>query len=173
MKRRIYFDNAATTAISPSAAQALAKSIIDLGNPSSLHGFGREVRLHLENAREEIASALGALASEVIFTGSGTEANNTAIKGLFWHRGGRNVIITTSIEHHAILDPIQWLVDHEGTQVRYLKVDRAGVIDLDNLQQLIAEEGEKIAFISFLHTNNELGTVQDLESIARVTGEHR
>ena len=171
MKRRIYFDNAATTAISPIAAQALAKSIIDLGNPSSLHGFGREVRLHLENAREEIASALGALASEVIFTGSGTEANNTAIKGLFWHRGGRKVIITTAIEHHASLDPIQWLLEHEGAQVRYLNVDRAGVIDLDHLQQLIAEEGEKIAFISFLHTNNELGTVQDLESIARVIGE--
>ena len=101
MKRRIYFDNAATTAISPVAAEALAKSIIDLGNPSSLHGFGREVRLHLENAREEIASSLGALASEVIFTGSGTEANNTAIKGLFWHRGGRKVIITTAIERVA------------------------------------------------------------------------
>lgn len=171
MKRRIYFDNAATTAISPVAAEALAKSIIDLGNPSSLHGFGREVRLHLENAREEIASSLGALASEVIFTGSGTEANNTAIKGLFWHRGGRKVIITTAIEHHASLDPIQWLLEHEGAQVRYLKVDREGVIDLDHLQQLIVEEGEKIAFISFLHTNNELGTVQDLESIARVTGE--
>lgn len=171
MKRRIYFDNAATTAISPIAAQALAKSIIDLGNPSSLHGFGREVRLHLENAREEIASALGALASEVIFTGSGTEANNTAIKGLFWHRGGRKVIITTAIEHHASLDPIQWLAEHEGAQVRYLNVDRAGVIDLDHLQQLIAEEGEKIAFISFLHTNNEIGTAQDLESIARIIGE--
>ena len=171
MKRRIYFDHAATTPISPTVLEELTKEAGLLGNPSSLHAFGRQMRERVENAREEIAKILGARASEVIFTGSGTEANNTAIKGLFWKRTPRKIILSTAIEHHAVLDPINWLVQHEGAVHRQLRVDRDGRPDLDHLEEIIALDGDEIALISLIHTNNELGTVLNLKKISSLVGE--
>jgi cysteine desulfurase len=171
MKRRIYFDHAATTPISAQVLEALRSEAGLVGNPSSLHSYGRQMRKRVESAREEIAGALGSRASEVIFTGSGTEANNTAIKGLFWMRSPRKVIVSTSIEHHAVLDPIHWLVDHEGAIHRHLRVDRHGRPELEQLRQIIEQEGDEIALISMIHTNNELGTVINLKEISSIIGE--
>lgn len=158
MSRRIYFDHAATTAISEQSLSVVSEAMATLGNPSSLHFDGRKVRDLVEDAREKIASLTGALPSEIIFTASGTEANNAAIKGLFWQRDARKVIVSTAIEHHAVLDPIHWLVEHEGANLREVSVNREGVIDLDSLRAIIEAERDAIALISLIHTNNELGT---------------
>lgn len=171
MKRRIYFDHAATTPISPRVLEELSKEAGLTGNPSSLHSFGRQMRGRVESAREEIAVNLGARSSEVIFTGSGTEANNTAIKGLFWKRAPRKIIVSTEIEHHAVLDPIHWLVQHEGAIHRHLKVDRQGRPEISHLKEIIESEGDGIALISLIHTNNELGTVIELSEIRSILGE--
>ena len=171
MKRRIYFDHAATTPISPRVLEELSKEAGLTGNPSSLHSFGRQMRDRVESAREEIAVNLGAKSSEVIFTGSGTEANNTAIKGLFWKRAPRKIIVSTEIEHHAVLDPIHWLVQHEGAIHRHLRVDRQGRPEIGHLKEIIESEGDGIALISLIHTNNELGTVIELSEIRSILGE--
>lgn len=171
MKRRVYFDHAATTPISPRVLEELSKEAGLTGNPSSLHSFGRQMRDRVESAREEIAVNLGARSSEVIFTGSGTEANNTAIKGLFWKRAPRKIIVSTEIEHHAVLDPIHWLVQHEGAIHRHLKVDRQGRPEISHLKEIIESEGDGIALISLIHTNNELGTVIELSEITSILGE--
>ena len=171
MKRRIYFDHAATTPISPRVLEELSKEAGLTGNPSSLHSFGRQMRDRVESAREEIAVNLGARSSEVIFTGSGTEANNTAIKGLFWKRAPRKIIVSTEIEHHAVLDPIHWLVQHEGAIHRHLRVDRQGRPEIGHLKEIIESEGDGIALISLIHTNNELGTVIELSEITSILGE--
>ena len=171
MKRRIYFDHAATTPISPRVLEELSKEAGLTGNPSSLHSFGRQMRDRVESARDEIAVNLGARSSEVIFTGSGTEANNTAIKGLFWKRAPRKIIVSTEIEHHAVLDPIHWLVQHEGAIHRHLRVDRQGRPEIGHLKEIIESEGDGIALISLIHTNNELGTVIELSEITSILGE--
>ena len=158
MSRRIYFDHAATTAISKRSLDAVGEVMATLGNPSSLHFDGRKVRDLVEGAREKIASLVGSMPSEIIFTASGTEANNAAIKGLFWQRAPRRVIVSTAIEHHAVLDPIHWLVEHEGAVLREVSVDAQGVIDLESLRAIIEAERDAIALIALIHTNNELGT---------------
>lgn len=168
MSRRIYFDHAATTAISQSALARVAEQSAFLGNPSSLHFDGRQVREAVESAREEIASAIGSQPNEVIFTASGTEANNSAIKGIFWHRAPRKVIITTKVEHHAVLDPIHWLVEHEGAQLREVAVDSQGVIDLDSLARIVDKDRDQIALISLIHTNNEIGTSITESELAKI-----
>ena len=165
---RIYFDHAATTAISPRALAVVAAEMAVLGNPSSLHHDGRKVRDLVEGARERIALRIGASPSEVIFTGSGTEANNSAIKGLFWFRNPRKVIVTTGIEHHAVSDPIHWLVEHEGAILREVRVSDDGSIDIEHLAEIIRSEGDEIALISLIHTNNELGTSITAEEMARI-----
>ena len=111
------------------AIEAMSVQLEKLGNPSSLHTQGRAVRKELEQAREQLAKVIGCHASEIIFTGSGTEANNTALKGLFWKNRllGRNVVVISAIEHHAILDPAQWLHDHDGAEVIAIGVDKHGV----------------------------------------------
>ena len=131
---RVYLDNAATTPISEVALQAFIEQSRQLGNPSSLHTYGRKVRKDLEEAREKLAGLIGCHSSEIIFTGSGTEANNLAIKGAYWHRnqGGkqRNVIVISAFEHHAVLDPARWLEDFEGAEVVEVPVTREGFINL-------------------------------------------
>ena len=156
MSGRIYFDHAATTAISPRALAVVTEQMAILGNPSSLHFDGRKVRDLVEGAREEIAQAIGSTPSEVIFTASGTEANNSAIKGLYWHRAPRRVIVTTPVEHHAVADPIKWLAEHEGAVVREVAVDRDGAIDLADLTRIVEADRESIALVALIHTNNEI-----------------
>ena len=169
----IYFDHAATTPISDSALTALTNQAKKLGNASSLHSAGRSVRKDLEAAREEIAKAIDCAPSEVIFTATGTEANNLAIKGLYWKaiKEGKNLIITSTFEHHAVMDPILWLAEHEGAKVIEIDVDKSGMVDLDKLKQVVIDNKGKIAFISIMHSNNEVGTLQDIAQIVKVAGD--
>ena len=169
----IYFDHAATTPISEVAISALNNQIKKLGNASSLHSAGRSVRKELESAREEIAKAIDCAPSEVIFTATGTEANNLAIKGLYWKaaKSNRNVIITSTFEHHAVMDPIAWLGEHENAEVVSINVDRNGFILMDELAQAIKEHQGKVAFISIMHSNNEVGTIQDIAKIVKIAGD--
>ena len=169
----IYFDHAATTPISDSALTALTNQAKKLGNASSLHSAGRSVRKDLEAAREEIAKAIDCAPSEVIFTATGTEANNLAIKGLYWKaiKEGKNLIITSTFEHHAVMDPILWLAEHEGAKVIEIDVDKSGMVDLDKLKQVVIDNKGKIAFISIMHSNNEVGTLQDIAQIVKLAGD--
>jgi cysteine desulfurase len=169
----IYFDHAATTPISNSALTALTNQAKKLGNASSLHSAGRSVRKDLEAAREEIARAIDCAPSEVIFTATGTEANNLAIKGLYWKaiKEGKNLIITSTFEHHAVMDPILWLAEHEGAKVIEIDVDKNGMVDLDKLKQVVIDNKDKISFISIMHSNNEVGTLQDIVQIVKVAGD--
>ena len=166
----VYLDHAATTPMFDVAIEAMNASLRKLGNPSSLHTEGRATRKDVEDAREKIAQAVGCLPSEVIFTGSGTEANNAAIKGLYWH-SGKPVIVVSSIEHHAVLDPALWLAEHEGAEVIQLPVNSDGIVDLEFLKTLIAERGSEIALISVMHSNNETGVLQPLAEIVKLAGD--
>ena len=168
----IYVDHAATTPLSPAAFKAITDQLQELGNPSSLHTHGRATRKSLEDARESIAREVGALPSEVIFTASGTEANNIALKGLWWSgkAKGKSVVVISAIEHHAILDPAHWLETHEGAEVVVVPVDVHGVIELEFLRNLVATRGDQIAVISIMHSNNETGVLQPIEEVVSIAG---
>jgi cysteine desulfurase len=168
----IYVDHAATTPLSPAAFKAITDQLQELGNPSSLHTHGRATRKSLEDARESIAREVGALPSEVIFTASGTEANNIALKGLWWSgkAKGKSIVVISAIEHHAILDPAHWLETHEGAEVVVVPVDVHGVIDLEFLSNLVATRGDQIAVISIMHSNNETGVLQPIEEVVSIAG---
>jgi len=169
----IYVDHAATTPLSPAAFKAITSQLQELGNPSSLHTHGRATRKSLEDAREAIAREVGSLASEVIFTASGTEANNIALKGLWWNgkAQGKNVVVISAIEHHAILDPAHWLETHEGAEVILVPVNVHGVIELEFLKDLIAQRGDEIAVISIMHSNNETGVVQPIREVVAMAAD--
>jgi cysteine desulfurase len=168
----IYVDHAATTPLSPAAFKAITDQLQELGNPSSLHTHGRATRKSLEDARESIAREVGALPSEVIFTASGTEANNIALKGLWWSgkAKGKSVVVISAIEHHAILDPAHWLETHEGAEVVLVPVDVHGVIELEFLRNLVATRGDQIAVISIMHSNNETGVLQPIQEVVSIAG---
>jgi len=163
----VYLDHAATTPMCESAIGAMNTALRKLGNPSSLHTQGRSTRKDVEDAREKIARAAHCQPSEVIFTGSGTEANNAAIKGLYWN-SPKKVIVVSSIEHHAVLDPALWLVEHEGAELIQIPVTTAGVIDLDFLRALISSRGSEIALISVMHSNNETGVIQPIAQVVEI-----
>ena len=165
----VYLDHAATTPIFDVAVKAMTDALTKVGNPSSLHTEGRSTRKDVEDARELIAKSVGCLPSEVIFTGSGTEADNAAIKGLFW-KSGKKLILISAIEHHAVLDPARWLVEHEGAELIEIPVDKNGVIDLDYLKDLVAKRGSEIALISVMHSNNETGVIQPIAEVVKIAG---
>jgi cysteine desulfurase len=165
----VYLDHAATTPMADAAIAAMTSSLSKIGNPSSLHTQGRATRKDVEDAREVIAKAVGALPSEIIFTGSGTEADNAAIKGLFW-KSGKKVIVISAVEHHAVLDPARWLVEHEGAELIEIPVTKTGLIDLDFLKELIAKRGNEIALISVMHSNNETGVIQPVGEVVKIAG---
>jgi cysteine desulfurase len=169
----IYVDHAATTPLSPAAFKAITFQLQELGNPSSLHTHGRATRKALEDAREVIAREVGSLPSEVIFTASGTEANNIALKGLWWNgkAQGKTIVVISAIEHHAILDPAHWLETHERAEVILIPVDVHGVINLDFLNDLIAKRGDEIAVISIMHSNNETGVIQPIREVVSMAGD--
>ena len=168
----IYLDHAATTPLSSAAFKAITSQLQELGNPSSLHTHGRATRKALEDARESIAREVGSLPSEVIFTASGTEANNIALKGLWWNgkAQGKKVVVISAIEHHAILDPAHWLETHEGAEVVVVPVDLQGVINLDFLKELISNRSDEIAVISIMHSNNETGVLQPIQEVVSLAG---
>ena len=166
----VYLDHAATTPMFDAAIDAMNTSLRKLGNPSSLHTEGRSTRKDVEDAREKIAKAIGCQASEVIFTGSGTEANNAAVKGLYWH-SDKKVILISSIEHHAVMDPAHWLAEHEGAEIVEIPVTATGVIDIDFLKEVIEKRKNEIALISVMHSNNETGVIQPIADVVKIAGD--
>ena len=143
-----------------------------LGNPSSLHASGRATRRVVEESRESIAAALGVRPSAVIFTSGGTEADNLAIKGLFWKRReritGSPVIIASPIEHHAVLDPLHWLAEHEGAEISWLPVDSLGRVSATDVSAALEAADGRVALVTVMWANNEIGTVQPVHEIAAV-----
>ncbi len=167
-----YLDHAATTPLSAGALAAMTRELARTGNPSSLHGAGRRARRVVEDARETVAAAAGAHPSEVIFTSGGTEADNLAVKGLYWARVAadptRRRILCSAVEHHAVLDTVEWLERHEGAQVTWLPVDAAGVLDLEVLAAEIARDPKNVALVTVMWANNEVGTVQPISRIVEI-----
>ena len=162
----VFLDHAATTPCRVVALDALQSALEQLGNPSSVHGHGQNTRAILEDARDQVSAALGANRSEIVFTSGGTEANNQAVKGIFWARKQqdpkRKVIVTAATEHHALLDPIDWLVEHEGAEVVNIAVSQNGMPDLDELNQVLNQRQTEISFISLMWVNNETGVITDI-----------
>jgi len=158
----------------PEAIEALNQQMSNFGNASSLHATGRAARKKVEEARESIARSVGCAPSEVVFTGSGTESNNLAIKGFFWSAvsqdPNRNVIVVSAFEHHATLEPVEWLEDHEGAIVLHIPISPDGIIDLDALTTIIDSERERIAVICVMHSNNEIGTIQPIKEVVALAG---
>jgi cysteine desulfurase len=171
-----YLDHAATTPMLPEAVDAVSAAMGELGNPSSLHGSGRRARRRVEEAREQLAAALGARPSEVIFTAGGTEADNLAVKGLFWTRRDadprRRRVIASAVEHHAVLDAVEWLAAHEGAEISWLPVDRHGVVEPDALRAALDADPESVALVSVMWANNEVGTVQSITELAAIAHEY-
>src|SRR5258707_3361150 len=160
----VYLDHAATTPVLREALAALMEELALTGNPSSLHNAGRRARRVVEESREQIAQAFGARPSEVVFTSGGTEADNLAVKGLYWARKGgvrpRHRILATAIEHHAVLDSVHWLAEHQGAQVDWLPVDSAGLLDPEVLRAAIERDPDSVALVSLMWANNEVGPIQ-------------
>ena len=166
----VYLDHAATTPMVSASLDAMNASLKKLGNPSSLHTEGRAARKDVEDAREVIAKAIDCQPSEIIFTGSGTEADNAAIKGLYW-KSGKKVIVISAIEHAAVIDPAEWLEAHEGAEIVRIPVDSDGLLDLDFLRDLVAKRGSEIALISVMHSNNETGVIQPVGEVVKIASE--
>ena len=165
-----YLDHAATTPMLAEALDAYVTAAREVGNPSSLHAHGRAARRLVEESRERIAAVLGARPSEVVFTSGGTESDNLAVKGIFWARRvadpRRLRVVASAVEHHAVLDSVDWLVAHEGASATWLPVDAAGRLDPAVLADVVAEHGDEIAVISVQWANNEVGTVQPVPELA-------
>ena len=172
----VYLDHAATTPMLPEAVAAMTEELSLAGNPSSLHNAGRRARRVVEESREQIAEAFGARPSEVIFTSGGTEADNLAVKGLYWARraqdGRRRRVLTTMIEHHAVMDSVEWLAGHEGAEPGWLPVDGTGRLSPETLREVIGTDPGSVAMISVMWANNEVGTVQPVAELAAVAREH-
>ena len=162
-----YLDHAATTPMVPEAVVAFSETAALVGNPSSLHTAGRAARRVVEESRERIAGCFGALPSEVVFTSGGTEANNLAIKGFAWagRQRGRARLVVSAIEHHAVLDPVDWLVDDRGADIASIGVDRHGRLDLDELRSELSHVPDTVALVSVMWANNEVGTVQPIADV--------
>jgi cysteine desulfurase len=187
----VYLDHAATTPMRPEAIAAMTAELAELGNPSSLHAAGRRARRVVEESREQLAEVFGARPREVIFTSGGTEADNLAVKGLYWtrrgaaphgtatpgphpgpHPGSRRRVLTTSVEHHAVLDSVKWLAEAQGAEAIWLGVDELGAVRPEALRAAISPEPERIALISVMWANNEVGTIQPVAELAAVAHEY-
>ncbi|MEV4343362.1 cysteine desulfurase family protein [Actinoplanes sp. NPDC049596] len=170
-----YLDHAATTPMLAEALEAYVAAAREVGNPSSLHAAGRHARRLVEESRERIAAALGARPSEVVFTSGGTESDNLATKGIFWARRSaslnHNRVVTSAVEHHAVMDAVDWLGAHEGAQVSWLPVDAAGRVDPASLAEVVDQYGHEIAVISVQWANNEVGTIQPVADLASLAAE--
>jgi len=169
----VYLDYAATTPLRKEVFDCYVEHLQTLGNPSSVHSSGQLVRQALEEARESLAKSVDCNRSEVIFTAGGTESVNLAIKGLFWQRVGedsnRKVIISAATEHHASLDPMEWLEKHDGAEILWLPVDNQGVIDLDFLANYLKEHNHKVALVNLMWANNETGVITDINKLTSIT----
>ena len=164
---RIYFDNAATTAIEPKVVEAMLPYLQNnFGNPSSIYSYGRETRLAIENARKSVAKILNAHPAEIFFTSGGTESSNTAITASVRDLGCKH-IITSPIEHHATLHTVEYLDNRDEVTVSYVKVLPNGHIDLEHLEQLLAASEEK-TLVTLMHANNEIGNITDIHAVGNL-----
>ncbi|MCL7381944.1 cysteine desulfurase family protein [Streptomyces sp. 35G-GA-8] len=170
-----YLDHAATTPMLPEAIEAMTAQFGLAGNASSLHAAGRRARRTVEEARETLAEALGARPSEVVFTSGGTEADNLAVKGLYWSRRaadpGRTRVLASPVEHHAVLDAVEWLGEHEGATVEYLPVDSYGRVRPEALREAIERDPLDVALATVMWANNEIGTILPVRELAEVAAE--
>ena len=168
---RIYLDHAATTPMVPEAVEAMTQELTRVGNASSLHASGRQSRRVVEESREAIAARVGAHPSELIFTSGGTESDNLAVKGAFWSgtKVGRSRVVTSALEHHAVLDSVAWLDQSAAAEVSYLPVDPTGRIELSALADAV---DARTALVSVMWANNEVGTLQPVRQVAAVAAEH-
>lgn len=170
-----YLDHAATTPMLPEAIEAMTAQLSVTGNASSLHAAGRRARRTVEESRETLADALGARPSEVVFTSGGTEADNLAVKGLYWSRRDadprRTRVLTGPVEHHAVLDAVDWLAEHEGATVDHLPVDRYGRVHPEDLREAILRNPDDVAMITVMWANNEIGTIMPVRELASVAAE--
>ena len=169
---RVYLDNAATTMVKPEVAQEIVHVIRNFyGNPSSVHGFGQEVKPIVDLARQKVANLINASDKEIYFTSGGSEADNWAIKGAaFANRAKGNHIITSKIEHHAVLHTCEYLEKNHGFEVTYLDVDEYGFVDLKQLKSSIRPT---TILISIMFANNEIGTIEPVKEIADIAKEHK
>jgi cysteine desulfurase len=175
-----YLDHAASTPMLPEVVDtvtaALREALSTTGNASSLHTSGRRARRVVEESREQLAAAVGARPSEVVFTGSGTESDNLAVKGIWWSRRAadprRTRVLASAVEHHAVLDAVEWLVAHEGATVEWLEVDGDGRVHPDVLREAVERDPSDVALVTVMWANNEVGTVQPVRQLADVAREH-
>ena len=176
MQVSAYLDHAATTPVLPEAAAVLVEHLSHPGNPSSLHASGRAARRVVEESRERLAAALGARPSEVLLTGGGTEADNLAVKGLYWARTAqdpaRRRVLVSAVEHHAVLDPAFWLAEHAGAEIVLLPVDAEGRVRLDALAAELDAHAPETALVSVMWANNEVGTVQPVADVVALAHAH-
>jgi cysteine desulfurase len=172
----VYLDHAASTPMRAEAVAAMTEQLTSTGNASSLHGPGRAARRVVEESRETIGHALNARPSEVVFTSGGTESDNIAVKGLYWSRRTadprRTRILSTAVEHHAVLDPLLWLEEHEGADVELLPVDGFGRLDVDALRAAVERDPGSVALVSVMWANNEVGTLQPLAEVVEIARAH-
>jgi len=157
----------------PEAIAAISAALGELGNASSLHGSGRHARRRVEESREQLAASLGARPSEVVFTAGGTEADNLAVKGIYWARRDadprRRRVIASSVEHHAVLDAVEWLATHEGAEVTWLPVDELGSVAPSALRAALADDPDATALVTVMWANNEVGTIQSIAELAAIS----
>lgn len=165
----VFLDHAATSPLRAEALAALTLALAQLGNPSSTHSHGQATREILEQARDQIAIAVGCNRSEVVFCSGGTEANNLAIKGLWWSRKTttRKLIISSSLEHKALLDPIEWLALNEGAELLEVPIAN-GNVDLLSLEAILNEREAEVALISLMMVNNETGVLTDISKVVKL-----
>ncbi len=172
----VYLDHAATTPMLPEAIDAMTVEFARVGNPSSLHASGRRARRVVEESREIIAETMGARPSEVVFTSGGTEADNLALKGVFWARSAadpaRTRVLISAVEHHAVLDSAHWLAEHESAEVETLPVDEHGRVRPETLRAAVERDPGSVAVISVMWVNNEVGTVQPIAALSEIAREH-
>src|SRR5688500_554512 len=174
---RVYLDHAATTPMLPAAIEAMTAQLAAVGNANSLHASGRGARRVVEESRETIARSLGCRPGDVVFTSGGTESDNLALKGIFWARRDedprRTRILSTSIEHHAVLDPLLWLGRYDNAEVELLPVSAEGVLDVESLRDSVVKDPGSVALISVMWANNEVGSLQPIDEVVAIAREHQ
>jgi len=170
-----YFDHAATSPLKPQVREAMLDALTTVGNPSSIHAHGQRARALLEEARERVARSLSCDSAEVVFTSGGTESINLALKGLYWRRqvdGNRPLVILAEGEHHATIEAAMWL-EQQGAELVWLPLDADGRVHPDVLRQVLAQSGpDRVALITVMWANNEVGTIQPIRALAELAAEH-
>jgi cysteine desulfurase len=172
MTMPVYLDHAATSPIRASVLELYVATLSEIGNPASVHSFGQRSRQILEQSREEIAKAINCDRNEVIFTSGGTESDNLAVKGLYWNANSKdpqkNVIVSAAAEHHAVLDAINWLVDSQNAELYIIPSDDQGVLDVAELKNYLELNAPRVALISVMWANNEIGVIHPISEITKL-----